>query len=300
MLVSLKCNMMMIEDLKSDRRFMIIAELEKDSQLVIADASSEVPCFVHHIPISVFPTDSVIEQLIGQALGIENPVIKPIQKGIELDPLALSGLKKMPVDIFNNDYLDEVEEQALVLCVDIRNFSQFLRDNKDDSVFSLIKNFTSNFLSCVNQFGYGCSYYKLLGDGAIVIWDTTNSSSVREAITVFDTYIDFLEEELFKPYPEIGLAGALVSDIIYKYEISAEASQLKYRDYVGYGINLSYRLQGLAKKNQLVINRNLAYTGLLHFCTVPIEEYGTEIHQLKGLKAEDKQEVYLYQPVNTV
>ena len=60
-----------------------------------------------------------------------------------------------------------------------------------------------------------------------------------------------MDEELFKPYPGLGLAGALVMDKVFKYEISAEASQLKYRDYVGYGINLACRLQGLARRGRI-------------------------------------------------
>ena len=81
----------------------------------------------------------------------------------------------------------------------------------------LRKEFTSNFLSCVNQFAFDCSYYKLMGDGAIVIWDKTSQKTVSEALNVFDTYSDFTEEELFKPYGGLGLAGALVSEKVFSY-----------------------------------------------------------------------------------
>lgn len=200
----------------------------------------------------------------------------------------------MPVDIFDDVYLGEVKSAALVLCVDVRNFSDFLCCNDEDDVFTLIKDFTSNLLSCVNQFGYGCSYYKLMGDGAIVIWDATDETSVNEALEVFDTYTAFVDEELFRPYPGLGLAGALVMDKVFKYEISAEASQLKYRDYVGYGINLACRLQALAVKNQLVVNRNLAGTGLVRYRSSPSAEALAELRALKGLKDEDRELVLIY------
>jgi hypothetical protein len=45
---------------------------------------------------------------------------------------------------------------------------------------------------------------------------------------------------------------ALVTERVFKYEISVELSELKYLDYVGYGINLSCRLQALAKANDLI------------------------------------------------
>ena len=63
--------------------------------------------------------------------------------------------------------------------------------------------------------------------------------------------------------PESQRSEQLTSEI--KYEISAESSQLKYRDYVGYGINLSCRLQGIAPKNRLIVNHKLAGTRLLSF-----------------------------------
>jgi len=128
---------------------------------------------------------------------------------LDLDAGAVEGLMKMPVDMFDGVYLGEAHSTALVLCVDVRNFSDFLCSHQDDTVFKLIKEFTSNLLSCINQFAYGCSYYKLLGDGALVIWDETGENSIKEALYVFDSYTEFLNEELFKPFDGLGLGGAL-------------------------------------------------------------------------------------------
>ncbi|MDR2102531.1 MAG: hypothetical protein LBP42_00340 [Treponema sp.] len=212
---------------------------------------------------------------------------------IELDISTLNALKKMPVDIFDGVYLGETKNEALVLCIDIRNFSIFLRENDGDAVFSLIKNFTSNLLSCVNQVGEHCSYYKLLGDGAIIIWDEISEIHLAEALAIFNEYREFLNEELFINTPTLGLAGAMVLEKVFKYEISAEASGLKYRDYVGYGINLACRLQTLADKDELIINRKLALGG-----KIPCSEKTKFTHSgvfLKGLREEDRAQIYLYQ-----
>ena len=214
---------------------------------------------------------------------------------LELDTGAIEGLKKMPVDLFDGVYLGEANNKVLVLCVDVRNFSDFLCSNAEDTVFKLIKDFTSNLLSCINQFGYGCSYYKLMGDGAIVIWDQTTENTINEALFIFDSYTDFLNEELFKPYNGLGLGGALVEEEVFKYEISAEVSQLKYRDYVGYGINLACRLQTLAKANELVLNEILAKSGEIPFRVDDSPEIINELHILKGLKEEDRKRVLLYE-----
>ena len=135
---------------------------------------------------------------------------------LELDIGAIEGLKKMPVDMFDGVFLGEAHTNALILCVDVRNFSDFLCSQKDDTVFKLIKEFTSNLLSCINQFGYGCSYYKFLGDGVLVIWDETSQDTINEALYIFDSYTTFLDEELFKPFSSLGLAGALVMDKVFK------------------------------------------------------------------------------------
>lgn len=296
MLITLKQRMIEVEDPLTGARNALLLELEGDGTLIITDADSEVPAFTEKITLQTFPTDELILSGISRILGGNRVLVTGPHRSIELDWSALSGLRKMPVDIFDNVYLDEVKGDALILCVDIRNFSNFLRENKEEAVFKLIKDFTSNFLSCVNQYAFGCSYYKLMGDGAFIIWDDLNEQSVSEALLVFDTYIDFVNEELFRPYEGLALAGALVTEKVFKYEISAETSQLKYRDYIGYGINLVCRLQALAKKNQLIINQKLAKTGLVPHISTVASEYITELHLLKGLKEEDCEEVLFYIP----
>jgi class 3 adenylate cyclase len=213
---------------------------------------------------------------------------------LDLDIGAVAGLKKMPVDMFDGVYLGKSYPSALILCVDVRNFSDFLCSQKEATVFKLITEFTSNLLSCINQFGYGCSYYKFLGDGALVIWDETDQDSINEAIGIFDSYTEFLGDELFKPFDRLGLGGALVEGEVFKYEISAEVSQLKYRDYVGYGINLACRLQALAGPNELVLNEMLARTGAIPFRVDESPEMLKELNIFKGIKGDDRNRVLFY------
>ncbi len=293
-IVTFRDKLVVVEDPVSGKRSSVIVICERNGSIVLADAEADMPAYVERRAISGYPTDGAILAEIESVLGGARKLVSVAERGVELDLSALAGLKKMPVDIFDDVYLGEVKERALVLCVDVRNFSDFLCCNDEGDVFRLIKDFTSNLLSCVNQFGYGCSYYKLMGDGAIVIWDDTDQDTVLGALEVFDSYTAFLDEELFKPYPGLGLAGALVMDKVFKYEISAEASQLKYRDYVGYGINLACRLQGLAAADELVINRNLASTGLVPYKGSIQEDGLADLRSLKGLKEEDRTAVLLY------
>ncbi|HOJ99907.1 MAG: hypothetical protein N2509_00945 [Treponemataceae bacterium] len=294
MMITVHPSVWRIEDPETKKQYRLMLMFEDDGTLVIAETSQETPQILHRQQLSTFPSDKVVQDIIAEVLHISQPRVVPINPHVELDDSALQGLKKMPVDIFNNDYLDEMKPRALVLCTDLRNFSRFLRDYEESRVFKLIKEFTSNFLSCVNQFGYGCSYYKLLGDGALIIWDETTEDTIREALMVFDTYVEFLETDLFCEHPQLGLGGSLVSETLYKYEISAEASQLKYRDYVGYGINLACRIQALAEKNQLVINKSLAQSGLIPYTEITHPAILEELRRLKGLKEEDQEILYCY------
>ena len=217
---------------------------------------------------------------------------------IELDIGAIEGLKKMPVDMFDGVYLSESCENALILCVDLRNFSLFVHAQEDEVVSKLIKDFTSNLLSCINQFGYNCSYYKFLGDGVLVIWDETSEETINEALSIFDTYTEFLGEDLFKSYSALGLGGALVEEKVFKYEISAEVAELKYRDYVGYGINLACRLQGLAGIDVLILNEKLVKSRGIPFRVDESQLVLKELQLLKGLKENDRKQLLLYNRVS--
>ena len=86
-------------------------------------------------------------------------------------------------------------------------------------------------------------------------------------------------------------------DEVYKYEISAEASLLKYRDYVGYGINLACRLQGLALKSELIVNKALADLDALVTVRKDTRELLEEANRLKGLKKEDRATLYFYSDI---
>ncbi len=294
MLLSLKNRLILVRDPVTGETQQLALAIEPDGTLVVTDADNELPNFERRVLLTSFPTDEALCGAVSEALGSPREIIGALDGTIHLDDSVLAGLRKMPVDIFDDIYLAEVKERALILCVDMRNFSAFLCSHPESTVFGLIKDFTSNFLSCVNQFGWGCSYYKLMGDGALVIWDDTNAQTVGEALEVFDTFSDFTVEDLFRPYGTIGLAGALVCEKVFKYEISAEASQLKYRDYVGYGINLACRLQGLSRADELIVNKSLSETGLLPTEARCDEHIVSELRRLKGLRDPDANEAYFY------
>ncbi len=71
-------------------------------------------------------------------------------------------------------------------------------------------------------------------------------------------------------------------------------SSLKYRDYFGYGINLACRLQGIADKDRLIVNKILANKKYFDTIVSKDEKLLKELNGLKGLKDDDKGAVYFY------
>ena len=78
-------------------------------------------------------SDDIISELGINASGNDT---------VELDSLTLEALKKGPIDIFDNVYLGETRPHSLILCIDVRGFSDFMCNNDETVVFGLIKSFT--------------------------------------------------------------------------------------------------------------------------------------------------------------
>ena len=146
MLVSLKNRIIQLKDADSGGLTQIALGLECDGTLVITDADHDIPQFTERVRLNGFPTDEAIAAAVSNALGGTREFVKALDSTIDLDASVLAGLGKMPVDIFDNVYLAEVKDDALILCVDMRNFSDFLCANPEETVFDLIKEFRNNFV----------------------------------------------------------------------------------------------------------------------------------------------------------
>ena len=73
--------------------------------------------------------------------------------GLVLDTGAIEGLKKMPVDVFDNIYLGEAHNNALVLCVDVRNFSDFYVQTRKKLFSNLSRNTHRTFYPVLINLG---------------------------------------------------------------------------------------------------------------------------------------------------
>jgi class 3 adenylate cyclase len=164
-------------------------------------------------------------------------------------PKVIREMLRTPVSLRDDRY-DKGYVEALSLCMDLRGFSSYALVADRDAMTGFLEKYSQELLAAVNS--YSASYYKLLGDGAIVIWDRPDDYSAEACLDVFRLLRDVVDEIAAAYRSPCALAGAITLDTLYKYEIFGECSGLKYRDYVGYGINIAFRLQSLAGPGELL------------------------------------------------
>jgi class 3 adenylate cyclase len=218
----------------------------------------------------------------------ERGAIGPDWEGVEGEPVLVEAqvqreMERTPVslrdDTYEKGYLD-----ALALSIDLRGFSSFTMNTEREVVAAFLEKYSQELLAAVN--GYSASYYKLLGDGALVIWDKADRDSIESCRNLFRLLREVVVDIAGMYGSSCALAGGLTYDSLYKYEIFGECSGLKYRDYIGYGINIAFRLQSMAGPGEL-----LASPGVDTAFGLGAPRLGKDRkpprHSIKGLRDED-------------
>jgi len=168
---------------------------------------------------------------------------------VPVEPQVIREMERTPVSLRDDHYAKGYHD-ALSLSIDLRGFSSFTMATDRDLVAAFLEKYSQELLAAVN--GYSASYYKLLGDGALVIWDEADAQNVSGCRDLFKLLREVVKELAPSYNSTCALAGGLTVDSLYKYEIFGECSGLKYRDYIGYGINIASRLQSIAGPGELL------------------------------------------------
>jgi len=207
----------------------------------------------------------------------------------EVDTHVIESMRRTPISLADGEYGKDVFP-ALILCLDLRRFSDYVRDRPPKIVKSFLERYTQELLATINL--CDVSYYKLLGDGAMIIWDRPGEKALTNAMKLFGllrTVVGPLSAEFsFKS----NVAGGLALEEVYKYEIYAESSGLKYRDYIGYGINYVFRLQAFAEAGQLLCNKSVPDQYGISPRSLS-EERKPDRSSVKGVKDADFADVYV-------
>lgn len=200
---------------------------------------------------------------------------------VEAEVVAL--MERTPISLRDEHY-DRGYRDALALCLDLRGFSTWSRDADPPVVAAYLERYSQELLAGVNWFSV--SYYKLLGDGALIIWDEAGPQGVASARELFRLLKEVVEEVSASFGSSCALAGALTEGSLYKYELFGECSGLKYRDYLGYGINSAFRLQSIAAPGELLASPGIGQRFAPGLPRLP-DIRKPQRPSLKGLKDED-------------
>jgi len=204
-----------------------------------------------------------------------------------VEPSVLREMERTPVS-FRDDRYEKGYVDALVLSMDLRGFSSYALANDPALVTAFLEKYTQELLAAVN--GFRASYYKLLGDGALVIWDKADAEAMASCVELFGLLREVVDCLALDHGSVCALAGAATYGNLYKYEIFGECSGLKYRDYIGYAINCAVRLQSIARPGFLLGQSSLAPRFAL---TVPSLDPARKppLASLKGILAEDYESI---------
>jgi class 3 adenylate cyclase len=198
-------------------------------------------------------------------------------------PSVLREMQRTPVSLRDDRY-EKGYVDALALCMDLRGFSSYARDNEPELVAAFLEKYSQELLAAVN--GFSASYYKLLGDGALIIWDRADADSMAACVELFRLLDEVVDCVAVLHGSSCALAGAVTQGSLYKYEIFGECSGLKYRDYIGYAINIAFRLQSMAGPGELL--GQAASAGRFGVSAAPLPpERRPSRQSIKGMRDED-------------
>lgn len=232
------------------------------------------------------------DELARRALGplLEGLELAEVEEGTtEIERTVLHEMRKTPISLRDGSY-EKGYAEGMVLCLDLREFSSFARDFPREQVRGFLERYTQELLAGLNA--YDVSYYKLLGDGALAIWDAPARADLDGVLEFFGILRSIVAEVRSEFGYRGNVAGAVTLDELYKYEIHAETSGLKYRDYIGYGINYAVRLQAMASAGGLLGARRLVERFALDAPRLP-DEAKPDRCGVKGITDEDYEDVYV-------
>jgi len=207
-----------------------------------------------------------------------------------VEPAVIREMERTPVSLRDDRY-EKAYVDSLVLCIDLRGFSSYARDKDPALVAAFLEKYSQELLAAVN--GYSASYYKLLGDGAMVIWDGADSEAMSACVELFDLLRDVVDSVAELHDSSCALAGAVTFGNVYKYEIFGECSGLKYRDYIGYAINCAFRLQSIAAAGELLGQGSLADRYGIEAPRLDVERK-PPLSSIKGVREDDYEDIRVF------
>ena len=180
-----------------------------------------------------------------------------------------------------------------VLFADLRGFSNWSMHAEPEQIHELYSVISDIIVEYPKD--YLINYWKLLGDGIMLIWEVENDESnitncaLGAAYELHKQYWYYQKESLYK-IPD-GFGIAICGGYITKFRFATYFQSCVISDYLGPIVNEASRLQRLAKVGEVLVNRRAEKTANYHwysFMNVS-EDLKSEIESLKGLSPYERE-----------
>ena len=168
--------------------------------------------------------------------------LKNIKFSIINEPLKVTGEKA----------------EIVVLYADIRNFSDWSFSVSPDQVAEVVQIQYERVIQLAQDYKH--SFHKFLGDGFLLIWETSDHGSIADALqwalgAAFEIHKKYwyTSKDLGYPTPN-GLGTGISCGEVVKVQPETFIRELNEPDFVGYPMNCGARLQSLAGPYGVVLD----------------------------------------------
>lgn len=182
-----------------------------------------------------------------------------------------------------------------VMFADLREFSTWSLTAEPEQIHEIYELISDRVAQMLIDYPF--SYWKLLGDGIMLVWEADKSESDAVDCAIGAAY------ELHKKYwyyrkdalsvVPSGFGIAICGGHLTKFSSATFFESCIVNDYLGPIINQAARLQTLAEPGQVLVNRRVAKTSVFDWYSFEdiSDLLGERLEQLKGISGFEK-EVY--------
>jgi class 3 adenylate cyclase len=180
-----------------------------------------------------------------------------------------------------------------VLFADLRGFSNWSMHAEREPIYELYEVISDRIAQFVIDYPF--NYWKLLGDGIMLVWDGNNNESwaancaIGAAYELHKKYWYYRKDSLHQ-VPE-GFGIAICGGYLTKFRSATFFESCVVSDYLGPVVNQAARLQRLAKAGEVLVNRRAEKTAnddWYSFINVS-EDLKSEIACLEGLSPYERE-----------
>jgi class 3 adenylate cyclase len=180
-----------------------------------------------------------------------------------------------------------------VLFADLRGFSTWSMHAEPEQIYELYEVISDRIAQFVIDYPF--NYWKLLGDGIMLVWEVNNNESwnancaIGAAYELHKKYWYYRKDSLHQ-IPE-GFGIAVCGGYLTKFRSATFFESCVVSDYLGPVVNQAARLQRLAKAGEVLVNRRAekaANDDWYSFINVS-EDLKSEIEGLEGLSPYERE-----------